>query len=186
MIPFLLDGRQPQFACAIDGISAQCTLDTGARDSISLMAPFMGANPQVVPKTLSAVGVTGFGFGGPAFGKLGRDRTVSFGSFTLPEVVGDFTTQQKGALAVPFVAANVGGGIWKRFSLTLDYGKQTMALIANPRSIGPMSTIGPASSCSIAAASTSCSIRVPVRRPPRPASPKATRSTASTVNRHHR
>ncbi|HEY1655527.1 MAG TPA: aspartyl protease family protein, partial [Candidatus Tumulicola sp.] len=131
VLPFVLDGRQPQFACGIDGIAAQCTVDTGARDSITLMGPFMAAHPQVVPKTLTAAGVTGFGFGGPSFGKLGRIGSVSFGSFTLPQVVGDFTTQEKGAFAVPFVAANVGGGIWKRFALTLDYGKQTMALVAN-------------------------------------------------------
>jgi hypothetical protein len=131
ILPFVLDGRQPQFACGIDGIAAQCTLDTGARDSISLMGPFIAANPQVVPATMSAVGVNGFGFGGPALGKLGRIRSVSFGGFTLSNVVGDFTTQQKGALAEPFVAANVGGNIWRRFTLTLDYGKQTMALTPN-------------------------------------------------------
>ncbi len=131
VLAFVLDGRQPQFACGIDGIGAQCTLDTGARDSITLMGPFIAAHPQIVPATMSAVGVNGFGFGGPAFGKLGRIRSVTFGSFTVTNVVGDFTTQQKGALAVPFIAANVGGNIWKRVTLTLDYGKQTMTLTPN-------------------------------------------------------
>lgn len=131
VVPFVLDGRQPQFGCDIDGIAAQCTVDTGARDSITLMGPFMAAHPQVVPKTLTAAGVNGFGFGGPALGRLGRLGSLAFASYTLPGVVADFTTQEKGAFAVPFVAANVGGGIWKRFALTLDYGKQTMALVAN-------------------------------------------------------
>jgi hypothetical protein len=137
VVPFVLDGRQPQFACTIEAIASQCTLDTGARDSISLMAPFIAAHPQVVPATLSAVGVTGFGFGGPAFGKLGRLRTVGFGTFTLPDVVADFTTQEKGAFAAPFVAANIGGNIWRRFTLTLDYGKQTMTLTPNGAFDGP-------------------------------------------------
>lgn len=132
VVPFVLDGRQPQFACAIDGIASQCTLDTGSRSSISLMSPFIAAHPSVVPAVESAVGVNGFGFGGPAMGRLGRIASVGFASFTLHDVVGDFTAQTKGALAVPFVAANVGGGIFKRFSLTLDYDKQTMALIAGP------------------------------------------------------
>ncbi|HKU80535.1 MAG TPA: aspartyl protease family protein [Candidatus Tumulicola sp.] len=129
---FVLDGRQPQFACAIDTIASQCTLDTGSRASISLMSPFIAAHPSVVPAVESAPGVNGFGFGGPAMGKLGRITSVSFASFTLHDVVGDFSTQTKGAFAVPFVAANVGGGIFKRFSLTLDYGRQTMALVAGP------------------------------------------------------
>lgn len=132
VVPFVLDGRQPQFACTIDGIASQCTLDTGSRSSVTLMSPFIAAHPSVVPATESAVGVNGFGFGGPAMGKLGRIASVGFASYTLRDVVGDFTSQTKGALAVPFVAANVGGGIFKRFSLTLDYGKQTMALVAGP------------------------------------------------------
>ena len=131
VIPFVLDGRQPQFACSIDGIGSQCTLDTGSRDSISLMTPFIAAHPQVVPTTLSAVGVNGFGFGGPSMGRLGRIRTVGFGTFTLHNVVGDFTAQKKGAFAMPFIAGNVGGNILRRFALTLDYGKQTMALTPN-------------------------------------------------------
>ena len=129
--PFVLDGRQPQFACSIDGVGSQCTLDTGARDSITLFSPFLAAHPQVVPATLTGVGVTGFGFGGPAFGKLGRIQSVAFGGFTLPNVVGDFTAQTKGAFAEPFVAANVGGNLFRRFTLTLDYEKQTMTLTPN-------------------------------------------------------
>src|SRR5581483_7004104 len=70
--PWVLDGRQPQFACSIDGIDTQCTLDTGARDSITLFGPFLTAHPQIMPATLTGIGVNGFGFGGPAFGKLGR------------------------------------------------------------------------------------------------------------------
>ncbi len=129
--PFVLDGRQPQFACTIDGVDTQCTLDTGARDSITLFGPFLAEHPQVVPATLTGVGVTGYGFGGPSFGKLGRMQSVAFGGFTLNDVIGDFTTQTKGAFAEPFVAANVGGNLFRRFTLTLDYGKQTMTLTPN-------------------------------------------------------
>ena len=131
VVPIVQDGRQPQFACALDGIDGQCTVDTGARDSISLFTPFMQAHPQVVPKTLTAVGVTGFGFGGPSLGRLGRLQSLAFGGFTLTNVVGDFTEQTKGAFAMPFIAANVGGNLWRRFTLTLDYQKLTMTLVPN-------------------------------------------------------
>ncbi len=131
VLPFVLDGRQPQFACGIDGIATQCTVDTGARDSITLMGPFIAAHPRVVPQKTSAIGVSGFGFGGPALGKLGRLQSLGIGTFALPDIVADFTTQEKGAFAQPFVAANVGGNVWRRFTLTLDYGKRTMALTPN-------------------------------------------------------
>ncbi len=127
-MPFVLNGKQPQFPCSISGIASHCTLDTGARDSITLFSPFIAAHPQVVPANLTGVGVTGFGFGGAALGRLGRLASLEIGTFSIPNVVADFTVQQKGAFAQPFVAANVGGGIWKRFSMTLDYAAQTMAL----------------------------------------------------------
>jgi hypothetical protein len=131
VIPFVFNGTQPQFPCGIDGIASQCTLDTGARDSLSFYGPFVTDHPQVVPKTLTQLGVTGFGWGGPAYGRLGRLRELTIGSFALPNVVADYTAQQGGALAAPFVAANVGGNILKKFALRLDYTEQTMALIPN-------------------------------------------------------
>lgn len=131
VVPFVFDGQQPQFACAIDDVAAQCTLDTGARDSITLLGPFVAAHPQVTPPTLTAKTVTGFGFGGPAFGRLGRLRSVGIGPFVVPQVVADFSSQTQGAFAMPFVAANVGGNLLKRFDLVLDYGASRMMLTPN-------------------------------------------------------
>jgi hypothetical protein len=131
VVPIVQNGEQPQFACEIDSVPAECTLDTGARDSLSFYGPFLKAHPQLVPSTLTAVGVNGFGFGGAALGKLGRTQTLSFGSFTLHNMIGDYTTQTAGAFASPFVGANIGGAVWKRFALTLDYNKLTMTLTPN-------------------------------------------------------
>lgn len=131
IVPFVLNGRQPEFDCTVDSVASRCALDTGARDSITVQGPFIGDHPQVVPQKLTETGVTGFGFGGAAYGRLGRLQSLGFGRFVLHDVVADFTTQEKGAFAQPFVAGNVGGGIWKRFALTLDYDKLTMALVPN-------------------------------------------------------
>jgi hypothetical protein len=131
VIPFIMDSKQPQFPCSIDNIATQCSLDTGARDSITLMSPFVANHPQIVPAIVSADGVNGFGFGGAAMGKLGRIARLGIGDFTLENLVADFSTQSKGAFASPFTAANVGGGVWKRFSLTLDYNTLKMALLPN-------------------------------------------------------
>lgn len=131
VIPFVLDSRQPQFPCTIDSIATQCSLDTGARDSITLFSPFIAAHPEVVPATLASAGVNGYGFGGPALGRLGRLTSFGVGRFTVPQIVADLTTQSQGAFAAPFIAANVGGNLFRRFTLMLDYGKQTMALAPN-------------------------------------------------------
>jgi Aspartyl protease/PDZ domain len=130
-LPIQQYGTQPQFACAIDSVPATCAVDTGSRASVSIFTPFLKANPSVVPAKLSASGVNGFGVGGPSLGQLGRMQTLSFGGLTLHDLVGDYTTQTQGAFAVPFMGANVGGGVWKRFALTLDYRKLTMTLVPN-------------------------------------------------------
>lgn len=131
IVPFVFNGTLVQFPCGIDGIASQCTLDTGARNSLSFYGPFVTDHPRIVPATTTQLGVIGFGWGGPAYGRLGRLKELTIGSFALTNVVADFTAQQAGALATPFVAANVGGNILKKFALRLDYTKQTIALVPN-------------------------------------------------------
>ncbi|HEX8806718.1 MAG TPA: PDZ domain-containing protein, partial [Candidatus Aquilonibacter sp.] len=115
----------------INDVATVCTLDTGARDSLTMYLPFLKTNPNVVPAKLTATGVNGFGVGGPALGQLGRLQSLSFGTFTIPNLIGDFTAQTQGALAMPFLGANVGGGVWRRFTMTLDYHLLTMTLTPN-------------------------------------------------------
>lgn len=131
VIPFVLAGTQPQINCGIDGIPSQCTIDTGARDTLTLFGPYLAAHPEVRPQTLTAVGINGFGFGGPALGTLGRLREIQIDGMRLNNLVADYTTQTQGALAAPFIAANLGGNLLRRFDITFDYGRQTMALVPN-------------------------------------------------------
>jgi hypothetical protein len=131
VIPFVFYGTQPQIACTIDGIPAECAIDTGARDTITFLAPFTAAHPQIVPATLSAPGINGFGVGGPAIGRLGRVASIGIDDFTLPNLVGDYSSQTQGAFAAPFVAANIGGNLLRRFTVTFDYNAGTMALVPN-------------------------------------------------------
>jgi Aspartyl protease/PDZ domain len=131
VIPFVFAGTQPQINCGIDGIPSQCTIDTGARDTLTLFGPYLAAHPEVRPRTLTAVGINGFGFGGPALGTLGRLREIEIDGMQLNNLVADYTTQTQGALAAPFIAANIGGNLLRRFDITFDYGRQTMALVPN-------------------------------------------------------
>lgn len=131
VVPFVLYGTQPQIACTIDGIPAECTIDTGARDTITFMTPFLTDHPQIVPSTTTAIGVDGFGFGGPSLGKLGRVTEVGIGDLQLTNLVGDYAAQKAGALAAPFVGANIGGNLLRRFTVTFDYYNGTMTLVPN-------------------------------------------------------
>jgi hypothetical protein len=131
VVPIAQYGTQPQFPCAIDDVPATCTLDTGARESLMFFAPFVEAHPSVVPATLTALGVNGFGVGGASSGRLGRVQSLAFGGLTLHDLVGEYPSATHGALAMPFLGANVGGAVWKRFTMTLDYHRLTMTLTPN-------------------------------------------------------
>jgi hypothetical protein len=131
VVPFILYGTQPQIACTIDGIPAECAIDTGARDTITFMAPFAAAHPQIVPTALSAPGINGFGVGGPSIGRLGRVASIGIDDFTLTNLVADYSSQAQGAFAAPFVGASIGGNLLRRFTVTFDYMAGTMALVPN-------------------------------------------------------
>jgi len=131
VVPIALLGTLPQFACVIDDVPATCTLDTGASSSLSFYTPFLEAHPSVVPTKVTEPGVNGFGVGGPTSGRLGRLQTLSFGGLTLHDLVGDYPAQGEGVSDLPFFGANVGGGVWKRFTMTLDYHERTMTLTPN-------------------------------------------------------
>ncbi len=129
-VPIALNGTQPQFDCAINGLPTTCTLDTGARNALSLYTPFVAANPGVVPAKLTALGTDAYGVGGSNKGRLGRLKSFSVAGFALHDLVADYP-QTKGGLAMPFLGANVGGAVWKRFTMTLDYRQLTMTLTPN-------------------------------------------------------
>ncbi|GAC1302901.1 MAG: hypothetical protein NVSMB19_12500 [Vulcanimicrobiaceae bacterium] len=131
LLPMRVVDGVPQIDCLIAAVAATCNVDTGSRLPVTVLAAFAAAHPQTVPATLSAVGVDGFGLGGPALGRLGRLSALAFGGFVLRDIVCDYSTQRRGAFANPALGANVGGGVWRRFALTLDYAHRRIALRAN-------------------------------------------------------
>lgn len=131
VVPFVFNGTQPQIPCGIDGIASECTIDTGARDTMTFYAPYLAEHPQVQPATLTAEGVSGFGVGGASSGRLGRLQTFSIDDLTLRDLVAGFSSATRGAFANPFTAANLGGNLLRRFNVTFDYPHETMALVPN-------------------------------------------------------
>jgi len=132
-IPFEFtgNGTTPLIKGAINGVPADMSVDTGSRVSISIFRPFAQAHPSVVPSNLTPPGVNGFGVGGAALGRLGRVASLQLGPYTISNSIGDFSVQEKGAFADPYTAGNIGGAVWRRFSLTFDYPHQTLYLAPN-------------------------------------------------------
>jgi hypothetical protein len=129
-VPFYFDGTIPKVEVNVNGIDVEADLDTGNRAAFDLYSPFVAAHPKIAQAETTGVGVLGFGVGGPLYGRLGRVN-LRIGAFSLDNVVTGFSTQTTGATADPFTPANVGGGLWNRFTLTLDYPGQRIFLQPN-------------------------------------------------------
>jgi hypothetical protein len=127
-IPFVFNGGHVMIDCAIDGFADHCVLDTGSRIGVTVLTPFLAAHPSIVPPNAAAIGANGFGVGGASLGRLGR-ATVQIAGYTVPDIIADLSTQKQGAFADPYYAGNVGAGVLKRFAVTFDYARQTVAFV---------------------------------------------------------
>lgn len=131
LLPVADIGGEPAVACRLDDIDAMCAMDTGSRLNVTVLGRFVEQHPGLRPATLSAIGIDGYGIGGAAYGRLGRLAKLGFGSLSLHGVVADFSVQQRGAFASRRLAANVGGGVLRRFTLAFDLPHHRIALRPN-------------------------------------------------------
>jgi hypothetical protein len=127
-IPFVFNDDNPEVEGSFEGIPAKFDIDTGARDSLTLTAPFAQQHDlrATHPDGVDAVG--GWGVGGASRGYVTRGREVAIGPVKIPGVVTSFSTQKKGSLSSAAFQGNVGAGILKRFVVTFDYPNHTMYL----------------------------------------------------------
>jgi hypothetical protein len=128
---FVFGGTQPQMPCAIDSIATVCSIDTGSRAAIDLYAPFVAAHPSVVPAKVSQIGVNGFGVGGSESGRLGRLTSLQLGGYEIAGPIAGLSASTQGAFASLGVGGNVGGAIWKAFTVTFDYPRTTITMEPN-------------------------------------------------------
>ncbi|HET9620626.1 MAG TPA: aspartyl protease family protein [Kofleriaceae bacterium] len=133
-VPFTMADSTPLAEGAIDGVPARFTIDTGARNSLTVNGPFARAHDLDAKYHPAFEAVTGWGVGGGARGKPVRFHEIKLGAAAVADVAGDLFAGDKGAFANPDIAGNIGGGLLKRFVVTFDYrdGKMYLAPAATP------------------------------------------------------
>jgi hypothetical protein len=139
-IPFVFNGHVPEVAGTFEGIPAKFDIDTGSRNELTLTKPFAEANGLRAKHPKGVEAMDGWGIGGPTFGYVTRADEMTIGPVRIEEVVTSFATQGKGAFARDDYQGNVGGGILKRFIVTLDYRRQKMYLKAQPAPVADTGT----------------------------------------------
>jgi hypothetical protein len=132
-IAFDLAERIPIVQGKLDGHDVRLSVDTGSRVSLSLHSPFVAAHGLVARYQAAPEAVMGWGVGGPSRGRPARFGTLRLGDLDIEGVAGDLYTGNKGAFASADTSGNLGGGVFRRFTLAFDYANRQLFLAPNAR-----------------------------------------------------
>ena len=125
--PFSFRSHQPQVEGAIDGIPGALTIDTGNSGTLDINSPFARKHNlwayyhAALPKKGALVGVGG----SVKFANV-TVKKLRLGTATVQNVYGDLTAATGGIEIHPAIAANVGEGVFRQFTLVLDYPHSRM------------------------------------------------------------
>ena len=138
LIPIKLSGNVPACDATIhmpDGRSITCNLeiDTGSGDIVSLSKPFTEKHDLLSTLEKRAETSGGFGIGGVSRDVIGRITGVSLAGLEFTEPVCEFSLDSRGVGADVSIEGKLGGGIFERGTVILDYERQRMFFEPNPR-----------------------------------------------------
>jgi len=131
MVPFELDDRIPIVQGTLDGVPARMSVDTGSRSSLTMHSPFVREHTLVAKYHAAPDAVIGWGVGGPSRGQPARFGTLVLGDLEIPGIAGDLYTGDKGSFANPDLAGNLGGGVFRRFTVAFDYANKRLYFAPN-------------------------------------------------------
>jgi hypothetical protein len=127
-VPFGYDDTIPLVTGRFGKLSGPFIIDTGNRSSLDIYEPFVVAHNLGFTKVR---GITGYGIGGPSYASLGRIPLFYIGMVPARSVVTSYAEDTRGATTEPGTAGNIGGGLLKRFMVTMAYRRQIMYLQPN-------------------------------------------------------
>ena len=130
-VPFKFNNHIPMIEGEIDGLAGEFDIDTGNRSSLSIMRPFAEKNQLKEKYQATTEVVAGYGLGGPARGLLVRPHILKIGGIAVNAPVGLIELGERGASVATQTAGNLGSGLLKRFTLTLDYPNRVLYLEPN-------------------------------------------------------
>lgn len=110
-----------------DPIPASLEVDLGTYSGLRFYSPFAKRHSLPAAES-STVSSFDFGIGGEFPVRLGRVDTLKIGSLAISKAIAIFPAAQSGATTTEKHAGTVGGGVFSRFILTLDFPHHQMIL----------------------------------------------------------
>ena len=126
-IPIVLFDQLPQLQGSYDGIPATFCIDTGNRATLILTVPFV-AEHDLRARAAGIDAMTGWGVGGPTYSYVTHGGILKLGDVEIDHPLALMSIDKGGSGAADAFGNNVGGGVLKRFVVTLDYDHYRMYL----------------------------------------------------------
>lgn len=130
-IPFESDQGLPVVSGTLDGLPVRLSVDTGSRESLIMNTPFVHKHGLIARYHAAAGAVTGWGIGGPTFGRPVRFGSLQLGPYQIDSITGNLNTGDSGQLATTDFSGDLGGGALRRFTVAFDYSRKLMYLAPN-------------------------------------------------------
>jgi hypothetical protein len=130
-LPLKFRGHIPAIEAVLDGVTGDFQLDTGARQSLTITRSFADAHGLVEKYQARREAVGGYGLGGESRGLLARPGELDLGRLAVQGPVALISSSWRRNIATSKIAGNIGGGLLKRFRVTLDYPQGTLYLQPN-------------------------------------------------------
>ena len=127
-VPIRFYHQIPEVLGSFDGIPARFGIDTGSRMTLMLTKPFAAEHNIRAGVKTGVEAVIGWGVGGESRGFVFRGGVLKLGDVVIDNPLTAVSTDKGGGGAAEAFPNNVGGGVLKRFVVTLDYDHATMYL----------------------------------------------------------
>jgi clan AA aspartic protease (TIGR02281 family) len=126
-----LEGKKPLVQASAAGVSGWYSVDTGAGNALTFFTPAVERNGLRTALSPRLRTVTGVSPGGPVRGDLVRVPDVTIGPHVFHNVLAELSLAEQGMFASPLFEGNLGGELWHRFIVTLDYSRGQLYLRPN-------------------------------------------------------
>lgn len=130
-LPFELADRMPLIDGEVDGMKGRFTLDTGARSSVTLSAPFVMEHGLLLRYPRRHETTTGWGLGGPTRAYATRAGWLKLGPLEVKAPVLELSSAVATAGSDRYIAGSVGGGALRRFTVSIDFVGRALYLQPN-------------------------------------------------------
>ena len=131
-LPLRFFGTVPVIDAAVDGVRGKFAIDTGDGFDLSFTTGSITAHDLIERYHNRVREQSGYGFGGPVLGDVTRAGELTIGPYHVAQPLARLPHMSAGFFHTSELAGSIGGGVCRRFRVTLDYARRLIAFEPGP------------------------------------------------------